>query len=100
MRKFLILLFYIFPALALAVDINIEGRVFTETGPTQGAKVYVYKSYDDINSGTPFLISEPTDEQGLYRFQLPPGEYFFTAKDNIDGKEFYAYHGNNPIKVE
>jgi hypothetical protein len=100
MRKLFILLFYIFPVLAFADNINIEGRVFTETGPTQGAKVYVYKSYDDINAGTPLLISEPTNEQGLYRFQLPPGEYFFTAKGNMDGKEFYAYHGNNPIKVE
>jgi len=100
MRKFLILLFYIFPALAFADNINIEGRVFTETGPMEGARVYVYKNYDDINSGTPFLISEPTDKKGLYRFQLPPSEYFFTAKGNMDGKEFYAYHGNNPIKVE
>ncbi len=46
------------------------------------------------------MTSEPTDEQGLYKFQLPSGEYYFTAKGNMDGKEFYAYHGNNPIKVE
>jgi hypothetical protein len=102
MRKFfpIFFFFWLLPALTLANDINIEGRVFTETGPMEGIKVYVYKNYDDINSGTPFLISEPTDKKGLYRFQLPPGEYFFTAKGNMDGKEFYAYHGKNPIKVE
>ena len=102
MRKFFPIFFFfcLLPALTLANDIKIEGRVFTETGPTQGAKVYVYKSYDDINSDIPFLISEPTDEQGLYKFQLPSGEYYFTSKGNMDGKEFYAYHGNNPIKVE
>jgi hypothetical protein len=100
MRKFLILLFYIFPALAFADNINIEGRVFTETGPMKGARVYVYKSYDDINAGTPFLTSEPTNEQGLYKFRLSAGNYYFTAKGNKDGKEFYAYHGKNPIKVD
>src|SRR4030042_933647 len=100
MRQFLILLICLFPALALANDIKIEGRVFTETGPMKGARVYVYKSYDDINAGTPFLTSEPANEQGLYKFRLSAGNYYFTAKGNKDGKEFFAYHGNNPIKAE
>lgn len=100
MRKLFILLLCLFPVLALADDINIEGRVFTEKGPMEGAKVYVYKSYDDFNACTPFLTSEPTDEKGLYKFQLPQGEYYFTAKGNKESKEFFAYHGNNPISVE
>jgi hypothetical protein len=100
MRNFLILLLCLFPALILDGDIKIEGRVFTETSPIKGAKFFVYKSYEDINSGIPLLTSEPTDEQGLYKFQLPSGEYYFTAKGNMNGKEFYAYHGNNPIKVD
>lgn len=100
MRQFLILLLCLFPALAFANDIKIEGRVFTETGPMKGARVYVYKSYDDINAGIPFLTSEPANEQGLYKFRLSAGNYYFTAKGNKDGKEFFAYHGNNPIKVE
>ncbi|OGW37074.1 MAG: hypothetical protein A2Y97_01700 [Nitrospirae bacterium RBG_13_39_12] len=100
MRKLFILLFCLYPILASAGDINIEGRVFTDKGPLKGAKVYVYKSYDDINSGAPLLTSEPTDKQGLYKFQLKEGEYYFTAKGNKDGREFFSYHGNNPIKVE
>jgi hypothetical protein len=100
MRNFLILLFCLFPTFAFADNVNIEGRVLTEEGPLKGAEVYVYKSYDDIDAGTPFLTSEPTDKQGLYKFQLPQGGYYFTAKCNKDGKEFFAYHGNNPIKVE
>src|SRR4030043_1778120 len=100
MRNFLILLLCLFPALILDGDIKIEGRVFTETSPIKGAKFFVYKSYEDINSGIPLLTSEPTDEQGLYKFRLSAGNYYFTAKGNKDGKEFYAYHGKNPIKVE
>jgi len=100
MRKFFLVLFFCFlPALVLANDIKVEGRVFTETGPMEGAKVFVYKSYEAIDASTPFLVSKPTNEQGLYEFQLPSGEYFFTAKWNKDGKDFFAYHGDNPIKV-
>jgi hypothetical protein len=100
MKKVFILLLCLLPAFAFADNIKIEGRVLTEEGPLKGAEVYVYKSYDDIDAGTPFLTSEPTDKQGLYKFQLSQGKYYFTAKGNKEGKEFFAYHGNNPIKVE
>ena len=101
MRNFFFILFFfcLFPALALAADIKIEGKIFTETGFLQGAKVYVYKSYEDINSDRIVSTSEPTNEKGLFKLQLPPGEYFFIARGNRDGKDFFVYHGDNPIKV-
>lgn len=88
-----------YPAFAAAMDKNIEGRVFTESGPLDEAKVYVYKSYGDIPSGSPAYISEATDKKGLYSLSLPEGEYYFAAKGSSDGKEYFAYHGKNPIKV-
>ncbi|MBI5203470.1 MAG: hypothetical protein HZA11_00965 [Nitrospirae bacterium] len=88
------------PVSALADDVKIEGRVFTESGPMQEARVYVYRSYGEIQGNTPLLVSGPADGQGAYKIHLPQGEYYFTARGSKDGKEFFAYHGNNPIKVE
>ena len=91
------MLFY--PVMAFAGDINVEGRVFTEFGPLKGAKMYAYKNHADIQSGIPFIISEPADENGLYKARLPEGDYYFTARGNKDGNEFFAFHGKNPIKL-
>jgi ubiquinone/menaquinone biosynthesis C-methylase UbiE len=101
MRKFFFILFFfcLFPALAFTADIKIEGKIFTDTGFLKGAKVYLYKSYDDIDSGRIFSTSEPTNEKGLFKLQVPPGEYFFIARGKKDGKDFFVYHGDNPIKV-
>jgi hypothetical protein len=100
MRKLFFLLFCLLPAIALADNINIEGRVLTEEGPLKGAVVYIYKSYADITKSNPFVISEPTDEQGLYKFQLPAGEYYFIARGQKNNRTYFSYHGNNPIKIE
>lgn len=100
MRKLFVLFFCLYPVLAFAEDINIEGRVFTDKGPLEGARVYAYKNYDDINADTPILISEPTNEQGLYKFMLPAGEYYFIAGGEKNNIEYFSYHGNNPIEIE
>ncbi len=78
---------------------NIEGRIFNELGPLKGAQVYVYKTYEDIKAGASVVISEPADEQGQYKLQLPEGEYYFTARGNRDGKEYFSYIGGNPVNV-
>jgi hypothetical protein len=100
MRRLFIFFLLFYPTLALAGDINIEGRVVTEFGPLEGAKVYAYRNYADIHSGIPIIVSEPAEENGLYKAKLPEGEYFFTAKGNKDGNEYFAFHGKNPIKLE
>ncbi len=96
----LLLLLTMYPVFSLAHDIKIEGRIFTESAPMKDAKVFVYKNYKDINAEKPFLVSNPSDGQGVYSIKLPAGEYYFIARGEKEGKEFFAYHGNNPIPVE
>jgi hypothetical protein len=103
-KRFLMnILFTIFISIVLPPPIShaayIEGRVFNEVGPMKGAKVYVYKTYEDIRAGASFVTSEPADGQGQYKLQLPEGEYYFTARGNMDGKEFFSYLGGNPVNV-
>ena len=94
-----LLLFLLPTALAAAANINIEGRIFTEFGPMAGARVSVYTSYADLGENKPYFTSDPTDVQGLYTFQLGPGDYYFTARGNHDGKSFFAYHGSSPVRI-
>jgi len=88
------------PAFVFADNISIEGRVLTDEGPLKGAVVYIYKTYADITKSAPIIITEPTDEQGRYEIQLPAGEYYFIARGKKDNREYFSYHGNNPINIE
>ena len=78
---------------------TIEGRVFTESGALKDAKVYVFKDYKDLQEGSFYLISGATDQEGLYKFDLPEGEYYFVAKGSLGDKDFFSYHGGNPISI-
>ena len=100
---FLLTLFTVWPLLLssplTASPAYIKGRVFSQAGPLAGARIHIFKSYDDIGQDSPFFTSKPTDGQGLYTFQLDPGEYYFTAKGRADGQSYFAYHGGNPIRI-
>ena len=100
MFRLLLLALLLVPALARADEATIEGRVFTPAGPLAGAQVRVYRNYSDIGAGAPLHTSSPTNGEGLYQLRLPPGSYYFTATGERDGKSFFAYHGNNPVRTE
>ncbi|MFZ2197309.1 MAG: right-handed parallel beta-helix repeat-containing protein, partial [Thermodesulfovibrionales bacterium] len=97
---FFVLFLFIMCNPLMAQAVIIEGRVFNESGPMKGAKVYAYKTYEDIGTNTPVTVSGPADENGVYKLQLPEGEYYFTSSGSDNGREFFSYHGNNPIKLE
>ena len=77
----------------------IEGRVFTQAGPLSAATVFAYRSYDDLQKGQSPATQATTDLEGVYRFKLPLGSYFFAARGAQDGRQYYAYQGSNPIKI-
>lgn len=79
---------------------TVGGRVFTKTGPLKGAQVYIYDSYNAISEKKEAIFIAECDERGFYNVRLPKGEYYFLAQGMRDGKNFSAFHGNNPIKVE
>jgi len=83
-----------------AGEIKIEGRVFTDAGPLQGATVHAYKSYNGVISDTAFRVSGATDKLGHYKLRLPEGDYYMTAKGVKAGRRLLAYLGANPVHVE
>ncbi len=94
----LVLLFA--PSAHAAGKTTVGGRVVTDAGPFNGAKVHAYATYGDISGGGKAIASADCDKRGSYSFRLPKGEYYFVARGHLKGKEFFAFHGNNPIKVD
>lgn len=78
---------------------TVEGVVFTETGPLKGATVLAYKSYEELAGGQEFSKSTPGSRDGQYSLTLPPGSYYLLARADINGRQFFSYHGVNPITV-
>jgi hypothetical protein len=100
-KVFLVLLFILLCHVPFnAHAAQISGRILDEDGPLECAKVYVYKEYADIKDDSPITVSEPADSKGVYKLELPQGEYYFVAKGKKDGKDYFSYRGNNPIRVE
>lgn len=97
----LLLVFILWPlsTFSHAATVQIEGRIFTESGPLERAQTVIFKSFEELANNEPFIISTFSDAQGAYTLQLESGEYYFTARGHKEGKKFSAYHGANPIII-
>jgi hypothetical protein len=100
MLQKLILLMLLFPVFACAEEVRIEGRVFSDAGPLPGARVRACGSFEELQANTSCVTSAPTDAEGRYRLKVAPGAHYFAASGSIGGREYYAYHGSNPVKTD
>lgn len=96
----LIFALLVYPMAAFSSEVAIEGRIFTQAGPLPDAKVSAYQSYADLRTGALPAATTTSDHEGVYRLRLPLGSYYFTSRGSRDGREYYAYHGSNPVKVD
>ncbi len=93
---------------AIVAGTGIEGRVVREGEVLEGARVYAYTTFEDMNGFRPFAASGPTADDGTFRMDLPGGHRFhLVAKKRAAGAEdgpvgpgdYFSYHGSNPINV-
>ena len=77
----------------------IEGIVLCDQGRVADPKVYAYSSYQDIKSGIPSYTSTPHVKAGFFRIEVPQGTYYLTASGTFNGKEYFSFHGANPISI-
>jgi len=81
---------------------GISGQVFLkgEKEPLTGAYVNIYPDTISNLLGPSQFISRPTDDQGRYRLELPPGTYYVVARKRMSGQptgplapgDFYSEH--------
>jgi hypothetical protein len=78
---------------------DIEGIILSSSGPVENANVYAYKKFQDLKEGIQSYKSEAGEKKGFYRLALPPGRYYLTASGSVDGKDYFSFHGANPVNI-
>lgn len=89
---------------------GLQGQVvLKENGaPLSGAFVNIYPDSISNLLGPSQFISSPTDEQGHYRIEVPPGVYYVVARKRLSGQptgplepgDFYSEHQRIMVRVE
>ncbi len=108
MKKALILLLIIlFHALPVksALAGGIQGRAALRGEVVKDVLIYAYKNFDTGLRGEPFKLSEPSKIDGIYKFELPAGRYYFVARKTksagieLGEGDLYCYYSGSPIEV-
>jgi hypothetical protein len=84
---------------------GFEGRVVIGGQVLPGARVFAYRSFEDLLALRPLAASGITADDGAWRIEVPRGRYFLVAKKLAAGADdgpvragdYSAYHGSNPI---
>ncbi|MDT8441768.1 MAG: carboxypeptidase-like regulatory domain-containing protein [Desulfuromonadales bacterium] len=93
MRSLLLTLLLLTVWLAAAGAASIEGRVVQDDAPVAGIRVMAYADADLRRA--PLAVAAPSDADGLYRLELPPGSYTLAGWD--DSRSRFALCGRNPV---
>lgn len=94
-RRALFALTLLLIALPVAASAAVEGRVVLGDESVPGIRVAAYAGADF--SGAPLALSAPSDGEGKYRLDLPPGLYSLYARD--EERKLFAICGRNPVAV-
>ena len=77
----------------------VEGVVLCDSGPVEHPQVRAYASLRDSAGGVPLFRSLSLAKPGQYIIELPPGKYYLTASGTLHGKDYFSFHGANPVTV-
>jgi hypothetical protein len=86
---------------------GFEGRVVRDGEVVPGARVFAYRSFDDLVAGRPAASSAPSADDGSWKLDLPRGKYWLAVKKRAAGPgdgplskgDLFAFQGSNPITV-
>ena len=89
---------------------GIEGRVYLKNdgSPIAGAYVNIYPDAVSNLLGPSMYISLPTDAQGRYHLDVPPGTYYVVARKRLSGRsmgplspgDYYSEHQRILVEVK
>jgi hypothetical protein len=91
---------FLFSYPAISHSVVIEGILLSQEGPIEDSKVYAYNKFQDVKTGDPLYSSVTGEKKGFYKLELPPGKYYLIAFGKFKGKEYFSFHGANPITVK
>lgn len=90
----------VFSSFSKAFSMQLEGVVLSREGPVADAVVTAYPDFTSLRNNQNGILATPGEKPGQYRLSLPEGKYYLVATGTWKGKEFYGYHGLNPIDVQ
>jgi len=73
----------------------VTGKAAVNTKGVAGIQVQAYPLAASNLTGAPVATSATTKADGLFRLELPPGDYYFIAR----GEGLFAFYGRNPVGV-
>lgn len=81
---------------------GVRGRVAWRGELIPEISVRAYHQIADIAKGKVVAVSSPTDLDGLYQLDLPPGHYVLTASNSsgeLKPGDLFCYYSGSPIQV-
>lgn len=81
---------------------GIQGRAAWRGELVPGIVVRAYRSIPDIAAGKVVAESAPVGLDGTYRLELPPGNYYLTARDGsgpLRPGNYFCYYSGAPVQV-
>ncbi|MDT8443530.1 MAG: carboxypeptidase-like regulatory domain-containing protein [Desulfuromonadales bacterium] len=81
---------------------GVRGRVAWRGELFADVTVRAYRQIADIAAGEAVGISAPTDLDGIYQLDLPPGNYVLTAGNSsgaVKPGDLFCYYSGSPIQV-
>ena len=90
------------------IETGVSGMISHNGKPVSGAVVMVYTDLSSQLKGMGLGMSNPTSEDGLFEFPLPPGKYYLVVRKRSSGMmagplragDLFGYLPGNPIVVE
>ncbi len=86
---------------------GVRGRVAIRGEVVPGVVVRAYTDFTEGLASVPAAASGPTDVEGIYSIELPPGTYFLVAAKGarealsaLARGDLFCYYGGNPVRVE
>ena len=92
----------IFIPTSLLAATGVQGRVAWRGELIPGVQVRAYRSIEAIAAEQVVATSDPTDQDGLYRLELPAGRYYLTARNYATKPQpgdYFCYYSGAPVTV-
>jgi len=94
--KILLITFWLVLACSLAMAAQVTGKTsLDDDHPVAGVRVAAYPATVLDFEGDPPFRSQPSNDQGQFNLNLPPGEYYLLAK----GAKLFCFYGRNPVSI-
>lgn len=92
----LIILLFCFSDKSYCIDFTIKTSYQSKN--IDGVNILVYKA-DSIIYKDKFFLNSLTDNNGIAKFDIPEGKYFFIAEKKIKDGFLFGYYGLNPVHI-